>query len=112
LLVGLTGLGAAIFVCGLLQNFKSGSKSRIPPKVAGKQAAATFSTDAFLFEGENQQSKIKWPGIAVRAESERMLILASGGRFYILPKRSFTKEQLNSLKEFLSALPRPADGSA
>jgi hypothetical protein len=110
LLVGLALFAAMLLFCSVVWRLPAWSRKfykRIG--VAGETYTAHFSAEDVLIESTNEQWRIKWAGFSVREESENVVMLYKRPLMYIFAKRFFTEEQLNSLREFLSALP-PAIG--
>jgi len=73
---------------------------------AGKSFKASLDDGGFQVEGEFCEWHVKWPGVRLKGEGERVFIFLSGGTIFIFGKKYLSEGQQRELRR-LSGLKAP-----
>jgi hypothetical protein len=66
--------------------------------LAGKKFKADVNEDGFEVTGDVCSWRIRWPGVQLKGEDERVIMLSSGGTIFMFGKKYLNNEQIQELR--------------
>lgn len=67
-------------------------------ELAGKRFKADMNVDGFEVTGEMNSWRVRWEGVRLKGEDERVFILSSAGTLFMFGKEYLNNEQQNELR--------------
>jgi len=67
-------------------------------ELAGKKFSAEVNSEGFEVMGELCSWKVQWPGVRLKGENEKVIILSSAGTVFMFGKKYLTTEQQEELR--------------
>lgn len=94
-------MGAWWIYCGVAGLFPSLHLKRAyrRSELAGKKFKADVGQDEFSVSGDEYSWRVKWTGVKVKGESEKVFLL-SGPAMFIFGKKYLTEDQQRELRTF------------
>ncbi|HXJ89322.1 MAG TPA: hypothetical protein VMS18_21065 [Candidatus Binatia bacterium] len=68
--------------------------------LAGKKFTTNMNEDGFEVTGEYCCWRVRWPGVRLKGENERVFVICSAGTIFMFGKRYLADEQQKELRRF------------
>jgi hypothetical protein len=102
----LAAIGAWWIYCGVARFFPAWYFRRAYPKsdFAGKKFTVDANEDGFEVTADLYSWRVRWPGVRLKAENERVFMFYSQGTIFMFGKRFLTSEQQQELRMLSGAI--------